>query len=241
MPRIICMIQARMSSTRLPGKIMLTLLDKPMLWWDVYRVRQARLIDEIVIATTTETADDTTADYCQDNNWAYFRGSEQDVLDRYYQAAQQANANYIVRITSDCPIIDAHVLDYVIAAHLSAVPGVDYTSNVLARTYPRGLDTEVITFAALERAWREDTSGWREHVTPYIHQQPDKFRLQGVTNPSDMSNYRLTVDTPQDLELIRRIYSHFGHGDFTWGEVVELLAQHPDWLDLNRAVQQKAF
>jgi len=120
------------------------------------------------------------------------------------------------------------------------MPAPDYVSNVLIRTYPRGLDTEVLSYAALSRAWSEDQSmRWREHVTPYIHQQPDKFRLANVANPSDFSQHRWNVDTPQDIELVRRIYDYFGHADFGWRDILSALEKYPDWSEINSNVQQK--
>lgn len=235
----VCVIQARMGSERLPGKVLLPILDQPMLHWVVERVQRARLIDEIVIATTERPQDEAIAELCHQHGWSCFRGSETDVLDRYYGAS--AGADHIVRVTSDCPVIDPAVLDYVVAAFQAAVPVVDYASNTLTRTYPRGLDVEVFSRDALVEAWHADTDpGWREHVTPFIYRHPDRFRLLDVTNSVDYSGYRLTVDTPQDLALIRQIYDHFGHGGFSWGAIITLLQAHPDWLDLNRDVTQKS-
>lgn len=239
MSRTVCIIQARMGSTRLPGKILRPILGQPMLWWDVTRVRKSRLIDEIVIATTTESQDDQTAALCAANGWRCFRGSTDDVLDRYYQAAREVGATQVVRITSDCPLIEAAVIDLIIATHTSSAPAPDYTSNALPRSYPRGLDTEIFSFAALERAWREDRSGWREHVTPFIYNNPAMFRLNNVTNAADYSHHRWTVDTREDFELIERIYGAFGHGDFGWRDVLALLDAHPDWVEINQHIEQK--
>lgn len=237
--KTVCIIQARLGSTRLPGKVLLPILDKPMLWWDVYRVRKSRLIDEVVIATTEHPRDDAIANLCAEEGWACWRGSEDDVLDRYYGAAKAFGAETVVRITSDCPLIDPSVTDYAIAIFNSITPALDYVSNGVVRTYPRGLDTEVFTFAALEQAWKEDQSSWREHVTPYIYRSPGRFRLGDVTNPTNYSHHRWTVDTPEDMELVRRIYNHFGHGDFGWREVLALLDEYPDWVRINADVQQK--
>lgn len=237
--KTVAIIQARMGSTRLPGKVLLPLLEMPLLHWVVRRVRQSHLIDEVVIATTTDPRDDAIVDLCIREGWLYSRGSEDDVLDRYYLAAQAHQADVVVRITSDCPLIDPRVLDYVISAFHAAAPAIDYASNSIARSYPRGLDTEVFTFAALEAAWREDRSGWREHVTPFIYNHPERFRLRSITNPTDYSHHRWTVDTPEDYELVRRIYEHFGHGDFDWRDVLGVLNQHPDWVMINEHVEQK--
>ena len=228
-----------MGSTRLPGKVLRPLLDRPLLAWDVYRLRKCRLIDDIIIATTTDPRDDALADLCASEGWGCFRGSENDVLDRYYGAARQYHADTIVRITSDCPLIDSSVTDYVIATYAAAAPAADYASNVFPRTYPRGLDTEVFSFAALETAWKEDQSEWREHVTPFLWKQPERFRQINAANLVDYSSHRWTVDTPQDFELVRRIYEHFGHGDFAWRDVLTLLDQHPDWVAINADIQQK--
>jgi len=238
--KVVCIIQARMGSTRLPAKVMKPLLDKPILWWDMHRVQKAHYIDEIVIATTTEVADDAIADYCDENGWSYYRGSEDDVLDRYYQAATMYQADVIVRITSDCPMIDARVIDYALSAHLGQMPAVDYTSNFVTRHYPRGLDCEVFTYEALSRAWQEASQqSEREHVTPYIWQNPDKFRLSDVSNSTDYSHLRWTVDTPEDYEFVTTIYEHFGHGDFSWQDVIAVLDDHPEWVEINRHIEQK--
>jgi spore coat polysaccharide biosynthesis protein SpsF len=233
-----CIIQARMGSERLPGKVLQPILDQPMLYWVVERVKQARLIDAIVVATTDHPGDEAIANLCQRHGWRCFRGSENDVLDRYYRAS--ADADRIVRITSDCPVIDPQVIDYVVAGYHAAAPPVDYASNTMTRTYPRGLDVEVFSRSALVQAWQDDQNpGWREHVTPYIYRHPERFRLLDITNPVDYSGYRLTVDTPQDLALIRRIYEHFQTADFSWQAVIEVLETHPDWAAINRDVPQK--
>jgi spore coat polysaccharide biosynthesis protein SpsF len=239
---IVCIIQARMGSERLPGKVLQSIEGKPMIERVIERVERSHLVDGIVIATTTLPQDDVLAELCATMGWNCYRGSEQDVLDRYYRAAQHYGADYIVRVTSDCPLVDPTVLDYVTAAFVSSAPAVDYASNTITRTYPRGLDIEIFSFAALELAWNDDkAANWREHVTPYIHQQADKFRLLIVTNPVDFSHYRWTVDTPQDLDLVRRIYSHFGHTDFGWRDVLAAFAEYPEWESINRDITQKSL
>ncbi len=238
--RVLAIIQARMGSTRLPGKVLLDLAGKPMLERIVSRCRQASTLDEVLVATTTQPADDRIADLCAAHNWPGFRGSEDDVLDRYYRAALQQQAEIVVRITGDCPLIDPEVIDLTVKKFLEH-GALDYASNSLDRiTFPRGLDVEVMSFNALTRAWHEDHNpAWREHVTPYIYRHPEKFRLLSVTNEVDYSHLRWTVDTPADLALVRKIYEHFGGDDFSWRQVLALLAQHPQWLEINRYVAQK--
>lgn len=239
--RMVCIVQARMGSTRLPGKVLEPLLGKPMIWWVMHRLRKSRLLDHVIIATTTKVTDNQLVELCKQEGWPVYRGSEDDVLDRYYQAAKQMDVEHIVRITSDCPLIDPLVTDHVIATYLSAAPRPDYANNTLQRTYPRGLDTEVFSFAALETAWNTDTSSWREHVTPYLYHNPDRFRLQSVTNSADYSRLRWTVDTPEDLALVRTVYEYFGHGDFTWQQVLKAFEDHPEWVTINQDIQQKTL
>lgn len=241
--RVVAVIQARMGSTRLPGKVLVDLAGDFTLARVVNRTGRAKLLDQVVVATTVKPADDAIVRLCSERGWSCYRGSEEDVLDRYYKAACAFQADAIVRITSDCPLIDAGVVDRVVQEFLDRQPGIDYACNVLPRrTFPHGLDTEVMRFEVLEQAWREDDNpAWREHVTPYIYRHPEKFRLLWVTNDVDYSHMRWTVDTPEDLEFIRRIYEHFGHDHFSWREVLAVLDEHPEWLDINRHVRQKVI
>lgn len=239
--KVVGIIQARMGSTRLPGKVLLDLAGEPMLARVVNRVRRAQTLDEVVVATTMQPADDAIVRLCAERGWPCFRGSEEDVLDRYYRAAVAHQTDIVVRITSDCPLIEPEIVDRVVREFLDLQPSVDYACNVLPqRTFPRGLDTEAMRFDVLEQVWREDLNpAWREHVTPYIHRNPDLFRIHGVVNEVDYSDMRWTVDTPEDLAFVRRIYDHFGHNRFSWREVLAVLAEHPEWLEINRHVQQK--
>lgn len=241
--RIVAIIQARIGSTRLPGKVLLDLAGEPMLVRDVERIRRAQTLDDVVVATTTQPADTAIADLCAERNWPCFRGSEDDVLDRYYRAAIAHQADVVVRITSDCPLIEPAIVDRVVQEFLDLQPKVDYACNMLPhRTFPRGLDTEVVRFDVLERVWQEDKNlAWREHVTPYIYRNPDLFRIHGVVNGMDYSHMRWTVDTPEDLDFVRCIYEHFGHNHFSWQEVLAVLEEHPEWLEINRHVQQKVI
>lgn len=229
-----------MSSTRLPGKVMIDLAGEPMLVRVVNRTSRAKTVDEVVVATSTRPADDRIVDLCKDRGWPVSRGSEEDVLDRYYQAALTSKADAVVRITSDCPLIEPLVIDRVVGEFLSRAAEVDYVSNTLQRSFPRGLDVEAIAFGALEKAWREDrNAAWREHVTPYIHRNPDRFRILNVASDTDYSYMRWTVDTPEDLAFVRKIYGHFGNDGFDWTQVLKALETHPEWLEINRHIGQK--
>ena len=241
--RVVAIIQARMGSTRLPGKVLLDLAGEPMLARVVNRTRRAQTLDEVVVAMTVKPTDDAIVDLCDERGWPCFRGSEEDVLDRYYRAAVAHQADVVVRITSDCPLIEPEVVDRVVREFLERQPEVEYACNVLPRrTFPQGLDTEVICLDALEQAWREDLNpAWREHVTPYICRNPDLFHIHGVIDEVDYSHMRWTVDTPEDLAFVRRIYNHFGHDRFSWREVLTVLEQHPEWLEINQHVQQKVI
>lgn len=239
--KTVAIIQARMGSTRLPGKVLLDLSGEPMLTRVVHRVQRARWVDEVMIATTTHPADEAIARLCAAHGWPCARGSQEDVLDRYYQAAVASQADVVVRITSDCPLIEPTVIDRVVKEILAHPSEIDYASNVQPpRTFPRGLDVEAMRFEALARAWREDTNmAWREHVTPYIYRHPERFRILNIVNPVELSYLRWTVDTPEDYELVRRVYAYFDDDAFSWRDVLSLLEQHPDWLKINCAVEQK--
>lgn len=241
--KVVAIIQVHMGSTRLPGKVLKDLADEPMLARVVNRTRRAQTLDEVVVATTVQRADEAIVHLCAERGWPCFRGSEEDVLDRYYRAAVAHQADVVVRITSDCPLIEPEIVDRVVHEFLERQPEVDYACNTLPRrTFPRGLDTEVMRFDVLEQAWREDDNpAWREHVTPYIQRHPDLFHIHGIVNEVDYSHMRWTVDTPQDLAFVRRIYDHFGHDRFSWREVLAALDQHPEWLEINRHVQQKVI
>jgi spore coat polysaccharide biosynthesis protein SpsF len=238
--KVIAIIQARMGATRLPGKVLEDIVGQPMVARVVNRACRAKMLNAVVIATTTQLADNIIVRLCKDRGWFFFRGSKEDVLDRYYQAATAFQADVIVRVTSDCPLIEPKIIDKVVSKFLSHYPEVEYASNTVVRTFPRGLDVEVMSFAALERAWQEDRNlSWREHVTPYIWRHPEKFKICNVANDTDYSYMRWTVDTVEDLTFVRKIYDHFRNDVFTWREVLYLLEMHPEWLEINRRVQQK--
>jgi spore coat polysaccharide biosynthesis protein SpsF len=239
--RIIAIIQARMGSSRLPGKVLLDLGGTTVLARVVNRLRRANLIDDIVVATTDRAPDDAIVAECLRLKVRSFRGSENDVLDRYYQAARTHAADVIVRITSDCPAIDSELVDETIDA-FERQHG-DYASNSMTRTYPRGLDAEVFTLAAIERAWREARQAYeREHVTPYFYEHPELFRLVSQQGHTDYSQYRWTLDTIQDLELLRALYAAFGNQDnFSWREAIALCELKPELPELNSRVPQKVL
>ena len=236
---LVVIIQARMGSTRLPGKILKDICGQPMLVRVINRVRRATLLNQVIVATSTEAADDTVADLCAAHSVEVFRGSELDVLDRYYQAARSRGAEGVVRITSDCPLIDPDVMDRVIRVFLDSRP--DYATIGLVRTYPRGLDPEVMSIDALERAWREATEPYqRMHVTPYLYQNPTEFKCVNVANDEDYSSYRWTVDTAEDLALVRAIYDRLGPSDgFGWRDVLALVQREPALVEMNRGILQK--
>ncbi len=242
----VVIIQARMGSTRLPGKVMRKLCGKTVLGHVIARVRACRLIDEVVVATTTLARDDVVGEEGLRHGAKIFRGSEDDVLSRFYGAAQEAGADIVVRVTSDCPLYDPAVLDRMMEQFLSAHregKGGDYFCNFLKRTFPRGLETEIFTFAALAQAAREAVKPYeREHVTPYFYRHPEIFSLAAIENDADLSFHRWTLDTAEDWSLIHAIYENLGrNGDGIFGmeAVLGLLAKHPELSLLNAHVEQK--
>jgi spore coat polysaccharide biosynthesis protein SpsF len=232
-----------MGSTRLPGKALTRIKGKAMLEHVLTRVRRARSIDTTVVATTTAPQDDPIVEFCREKTCPVFRGEEDDVLDRYRMAARAFDARVVVRITSDCPLIDPTVIDLATEAFLEGAPSVDYASNTLAPlTFPRGLDVEVISRAALEKAWIGDTeSASREHVTPYIYRHPELFALRRVENDRDLSRMRWTVDTPADLAFVEAVYDSFDEEDFGLPEIVSLLTRRPELELINAGVRQKSI
>lgn len=238
---VIAIIQARMGSTRLPGKIIKEIVRKPMLGHVIERLRKSRLINEIVIATT-KNKNNPILKITQDYGVKIFIGSEEDVLDRYYQAARRYKDDVIVRITSDCPLIDPEVVDKVIKYFINSEDKIDYVSNTLKRSYPLGLDTEVFSFMALEKAWQEAKETYqREHVTPYIYEHPEIFRLANVENSEDLSYLRWTVDEERDLEFVRKVYERLYKEDeiFLMQDVLNLLKKEPQLMEINKEVKQK--
>jgi spore coat polysaccharide biosynthesis protein SpsF len=234
-------IQARMSSTRLPGKVLMDLLGQPMLARQLRRVKQCNRIDEIVVATTGHAIDDQIAELSVREEVRYFRGSENDVVSRFVGAAQMVQADVVVRMTADCPLIDPLVVDRVIHELTSGDPDCDYASNVIHRTYPRGLDVEAFTLQTLLRVDRLATSDQaREHVTLFIYaERPDLFHCCSVTDDQDNSDLRWTVDTKDDLRLMRMVYEGLGLGEriVPYREIVTYVRSHPELMEINKDIR----
>ncbi|MHC8517591.1 cytidylyltransferase domain-containing protein [Sporosarcina sp. ITBMC105] len=240
--KVVAIIQARMDSTRLPGKVLKTVLNKTLLEYQLERVQRSRLIDEIIIATTRDSADEDIVKWCKKNSVGVYRGSEHDVLARYYEAAIEYKADVIVRLTSDCPLIDFEVVDQVIQLYLDMRGEIDYASNTLERTFPRGMDTEVFSFSALQKAYANAVSkNEREHVTTFIYKNPHIFKIQGLTYSYNLSKYRWTVDTEEDFELIRQILLNIypNNPTFVLKDLIELVERNPSWNDINAHIEQK--
>lgn len=224
--KVVAIVQARMGSTRLPNKVLKPIMGKPMIELLLTRLARAKEIDEIVVATAEDSRNLPLIDAVSALGYRCYAGSENDVLDRYIQAAKMASAEVVVRITGDCPLIDAALVDEAIRRFKMA--GVDYLSNAAPPSYPDGLDTEVFTFAALERASRETDKAFdREHVTPYLR-EADKFRNAAMQNDQDLSGLRWTVDEPADFDVVARVFEHFAPDiHFTWQQVLDLQRTQP--------------
>jgi spore coat polysaccharide biosynthesis protein SpsF len=241
---IIAIIQARLASSRLPGKVLQDLGGQPLLAWVVERSRRAGLLTDVVVATTDDPADDPIAGFCARRGYPFYRGSQFDVLDRFYQAARQFKADAIVRITADCPLIDPAEIDRVVGVFLES--GADFACNRLPppwkRTTPIGLDTEVCSFAGLEQAWKEAREKYeREHVMPYFYDVEGRFKVVVADLDQDLSHLRWTVDTPEDLELLRAVVTRYEHPlEVTWREVLALFEREPELARINAAVRHKS-
>lgn len=262
----VAIVQARMGATRLPGKVLMDIAGKPMLARVVERAKRAQRVDVVAVATSRELEDDAVETLCREMGTPCYRGSLHDVLDRYYQAARHFSADVIVRLTADCPLIDPGVIDHVLGAFfgIDATPGHqpglgmadthqheelawDFAANRLpppwSRTFPIGLDTEVCTFAALERAWEEaDRPHQREHVMPYLYENEGEFRVLQVNHEPDYGQLRWTVDTAEDLEFVRQVYASFqGRDDFSWLDVLALVENKPELAAINSRVRHKSL
>ena len=239
---IVAIIQARVVATRLPEKILKDISGKPMLWHVVNRLMLSQTIDDIVLAIPASDQNDSLEDFAKRLKLHCFRGSETDVLSRYYGAAVKFGGDVIVRVTADCPLIDPRVTDSIINTHMNS--GVDYTTNDVEHGFTRGLDTEVFSVDTLARANQEAKQDYeREHVTPYIYQHPDLFVLNFVEASGKLKrpDLRLTVDTDDDLKLIREIYKGLYRDEqiFYTDNVIEFLDSHPELKAINAHIRQK--
>ncbi len=277
MSNIVAIIQARMRSSRLPDKVLLPIAGRPMLQWVVERTRRAQTVNQVIVATTIDPSDDPVAEFCRSHGIIFSRGSVNDVLDRYYQAAKQYRADVVVRITADCPLIDPALIDQAVCAMFTSPNEAidtdhcplttvhwDFIANRLPepwwRTYPIGLDTEVFTFDALEQAWEQaEETHQREHVAPFfyedipvedLHYSINKVSLAKSLSPrgfkvgllhyhKELGHHRWTVDTPEDLELVRAVAACFPDDRFSWLDVLALVDEEPEIARLNAAVQHK--
>lgn len=243
--KTVAIIQARMSSSRLPGKVLQEAGGRPLLERMVERVKKAARLDEIVVATTVDPTDEPIQDFCKEKGFNFFRGNLMDVLDRYYQAALSTKADIVVRLTGDCPFMDPALIDETL--DLMTQCQADFACNRLpppfTRTYPIGLDVEAVTFSALETAWNQAKEKHeREHVMPYFYEVPDRFKVVKLDYKVDYGSLRWTVDTPEDLEFVRAVYSALNNrNDFTWLEVLQLVKEHPELTEINASVHHKTM
>jgi spore coat polysaccharide biosynthesis protein SpsF len=234
---VLAILQARTSSSRLPGKVLQPILGRPMLLHQLDRVRRARSLDALVVATSTDPSDDRIEALCAAAGVACFRGSLDDVLDRFYRAALLHRPRVIVRLTGDCPLADPALVDRVVEFFESG----PFDLAVTADSFPDGVEVEVIRFDVLERAWKEATRpSDREHVTLLVRRHPERFRVGRYQSDRDLSHLRWSVDEPQDLELVRRIYDALypRNPAFTTADVLALLAAQPDLVEVNRGIRR---
>ena len=240
--RVVAIIQARMGSTRLPGKVLREIAGETMLYHVVRRTHQAKLVNRVVVATTESSEDDPIIEECFKLQVPVFRGSTNDVLDRYYRAASKYQAHAVVRITSDCPLIDPETIDMVIRKYLDS--DADYAALGIEGGFPRGMDIEIFNFTTLEKTHMEAKKDYeREHVTPYIYQHPELFKIHFLEAKGKlrMPAFRLTVDTEEDLRLMREIFKRLYNNRtvFSIEKVIDLLDEHPELLEINAHIHQK--
>lgn len=238
----LCIVQARMGSTRLPGKVLKEVVGKSLIAHSLQRLKQCKNIDHIILATSTLPHDQPLLEAAKKEGVEGFAGSENDVLGRYYEAARKHKPQIVIRCTGDCPMFDPAITDLVISRHYEK--GTDYTSNSVTRSYPRGMDTEVMNYSVLEQIARDAKADYeREHVTPYIYRHPELFTIQQVVAEDDLydPDLRLCVDTPEDFELIRRIFEALYPKNpfFSVREVLELVRKNPELREINAHVEQK--
>lgn len=224
---ILAILQARVSSTRLPGKVLKLLLNKPMLVRQIERIKRSKLIDMLVIATSVDPLDDLIELLCNENNMLCFRGSLSNVLDRFYQAALVYKPDHIIRLTGDCPLIDPIVIDYVVQFYLKG--NFDYASNTVKPSFPDGLDVEIFSYQSLKKSWYEaELPSEKEHVTSYILAHSKLFKIGNFSNAIDLSKYRWTVDEKEDFELVTKIYEALypGNAAFNTNDILNFLEKN---------------
>lgn len=228
-----------MTSTRLPGKVLMKIKGQPVLNYHLDRLQWSGI--PIYIATTSHNSDDPIVELAKKEGIKYFRGSKHDVLERYYQCAEKYGLDTIIRVTSDCPLIDGLEIKKALDQYLKLNNEQLYLSNVLNRTYPRGLDFELFSFASLNYAYHHATlPGDREHVTPYINQnRSGKIERKDYLFEKDASSYRITLDTPEDLELITKLIEVYNAHELNTKELIQLLNKHPELTKINAHVEQK--
>lgn len=240
--KVVCIMQARVGSSRLPGKVLKEICGKTVLEHDVNRLKLVTNIDEIVIATTIEKQDEKIVYEAERLGVKYFRGSESDVLSRYYFAAKENNADVVMRVTSDCPCLDYNILNDMINKYLDEYEDSNYMSNTVERSYPRGYDAEIFSFKALEEAYNNAEKDYeREHVTPYIYDLNNNFKILSYKNSKDYSKYRVTLDTKEDFEVIKLIYEGLfsKKGYFLLDDVIDFLEKRPYIVKINENIEQK--
>lgn len=239
MMKTLLIIQARMTSSRLPGKVLMTIKNKPLLGYVLDRCKWSKSVDQIVIATSTRPDDTQIEHYAKSQEVSCYRGDLQNVLSRYYHCSQEFNADVVIRVTADCPLIDGHLIDEGLKLFFSN--NFDYVSNTIHRTFPRGMDFEIISTHALQIAFHNSsTTSEHEHVTPYIWKSdPTKFRIGQIMQSVDNSNFRLTVDTQDDLELVKELIEKYQANKKTHSEITTLLETHPELVAINKHVAQK--
>jgi spore coat polysaccharide biosynthesis protein SpsF len=234
--KVTAIIQARMTSTRLPGKVLMEVMGRPLLSYQIERLRFCKRIDEIIIATTTNKEDDPIVELVQKEGLNFYRGLENDVLDRYYQAAKEYEAVHIMRLTADCPLIQPDICDSIANAYFES--NVDYIRT--GKTFAEGLDCEIIGFKALAQAWREaKLKAEREHVTLYISKHPEFLKTMVKENDTDDSNYRITVDEEEDFIVVKTILENLYKGEGTWfsiGEIKRFFKENPSIYQLNTGI-----
>jgi len=230
-----CIIQARMGSSRLPGKVLMNSGNgMPLLYYVINQLRHCSKVKNLVIATTTNQEDDEIEKFADNNSVDVFRGNEKDVLDRYFQCAKKYSFSTIVRITADCPLIDPQIVDKVIEQFFSG--NYDFATNTLTRTFPIGTDVEVFSFSALKRTWESaQLPSEREHVTPYLRNERN-FKIINVQNDKNISSLRLTVDRIEDFELIKQILKNISINPIHLGDVLELFSRKPELIEINKHI-----